>query len=135
MLADAAKSRVPAGSGSGSDTDTSRTGRPKIRLKRSPEGTPNGSRAASPSGTGSRAQSPQRAKASAFPTLEELRASIPEGGIALNELVKIFRARVLSRQGDFIALVKQAGKQDPASKKIIPRTEEEKAKVDKAAEA
>lgn len=122
-LADTAKVKrsLTGGSGSGSDTDTSRTGRPKLRLKASPPASPHEgrSRAASPSGSNSRAQSPQR---KAFPTLEELRAAIPPDGIGISDLVKIFKARITSqRQAEFIALVKQAGKQDAASKKILPK--------------
>lgn len=136
-LADAAKSRRTGtgGSGSGSDTDTSRTGRPKIRLKKSPpgsphEGTPNASRAGSPSGTGSRAQSPQRKPV--FPTLEEVRAIIPEDGIDIRDLVKVFKQRVVDRQAEFIALVKQAGKQDMGTKKIMPRVDGDEKEKEKA---
>lgn len=57
----------------------------------------------------------------AFPTLEEVKAAIPAGGIAITELAQMFKPRVLARQADFIALVKQAGKQDPATKKIMPK--------------
>lgn len=47
---------------------------------------------------------------------------IPQTGIDLKDLVKIFRARIgNNKQTDFIGLVKQAGKQDPATKKIIPK--------------
>lgn len=111
-----------AGYGSGSETDTSRTGRPKLRLKASPPGSPHeGSRAGSPSGSNSRAQSPSR---KTFPTLEEVRAAIPAEGIAISEFMKLFKPRIAAqeqRQADFFALVKQAGRQDPGSKKIYPR--------------
>ncbi|KAK3705456.1 transcription factor IIF subunit tfg1 [Vermiconidia calcicola] len=116
------------GYGSGSDTDTSRTGRPKIRLRNTPpasphEGnTPTASRTVSPSGTGSRAQSPQR-KAPTFPTLEEVRGAIPPNGIDLRELANIFKPRVIGRQPEFIALVKMAGKQDNATKRIMRKEE------------
>ncbi|KAK4542182.1 hypothetical protein LTR36_007029 [Oleoguttula mirabilis] len=117
---DAAK-RIPSGYGSGSDTDTSRAGRTKLRLKNSPPGspherTPNISRPGSPSG--SRAQSPAPRP---FPSLEEVKAAIPMGGVAIGDLVKSFKTRLGGRNGDFIALVKQAGKQDHASKKIVPK--------------
>jgi len=36
-------------------------------------------------------------------------------------LVKMFKSRLTGRTTDFIALVKQAGKQDTASKKIVPK--------------
>ncbi|KAK5125740.1 hypothetical protein LTR85_012014 [Meristemomyces frigidus] len=117
---DAAK-RIPSGYGSGSDTDTSRAGRTKLRLKNSPPGspherTPNISRPGSPSG--SRAQSPAPRP---FPSLEEVKAAIPAEGVAIGDLVKSFKTRLGGRNGDFIALVKQAGKQDHASKKIVPK--------------
>ena len=109
------------GSGSGSETDAStREGRPKIRIRNSPPTSPNGSRTGTPSG--SRAQSPQRNKRLPFPTLEEVRAAIPEQGIVIGELVNLFRSRVQGRQGEFIPLVKSAGRQDPSSKKILPKT-------------
>ena len=89
-----------AGSGSGSDTDTSRADRPRIRVRNSPPG--------------SRAQSPPP-----FPTLDEVHDAIPAAGIGISELVKLFRPRVVNRQGEFILLVKQAGKQDAVTKKIF----------------
>lgn len=131
ITAEAAKPKrtgTGGGYGSGSDTDTSRTGRPKIRLRNTPPAsphesdTPTGSRAASPSGTGSRAQSPQR-KAPTFPTLEEVRGAIPPNGIDLRELANIFKPRVIGRQPEFIALVKMAGKQDNATKRIMRKEE------------
>lgn len=129
---DAAKQKLPrstGGSGSGSDTDTSRAGRPKIRIKNSPPGspstnTPNGSRAASPSATGSRAQSPKPngAVKKDFPTLEEVRAAIPPEGIEIKALVALFKAQVQSRSAEFIVLVKAAGVQDKATGRIMPRS-------------
>lgn len=113
--------RSTGGSGSGSETEAStREGRPKIKLRNSPPTSPNGSRAATPSG--SRAQSPQRNKRAPFPTLEEVRAAIPADGIGITELVNLFKSRVNGRTGDFIPLVKSAGRQDPVSKKILPKT-------------
>lgn len=58
-----------------------------------------------------------------MPTLEEVKAAIPEEGIILGELVKLFKKRVSGKDGTsyFISLVKQAGKQDPATKKICPK--------------
>lgn len=117
--ADAAKSR---GYGSGSETDTSRVARSsqqKLRLKSQPGsprdgtplgGTPSASRVGSPAPP-------------ALPTLEEVKAAIPEEGIILGELVKLFKKRVSGKDGTsyFISLVKQAGKQDPATKKICPK--------------
>ena len=104
------------GSGSGSETEAStREGRPKIRLRGSPPTSPNGSRAATPSGS----------RRPPFPTLEEVRAAIPEDGIGIGELVNLFRSRVQGRQGEFIPLVKSAGRQDPTSKKILPKTQAE----------
>ncbi|KAK5169394.1 transcription factor IIF subunit tfg1 [Saxophila tyrrhenica] len=121
---DTTKPKRASGYGSGSDTDTSRAGRPKINLKSGAVGSPvegsrTASRVASPSHPASRTQSPSREP---FPTLEEVRAAIPATGIDLKELVRVFRARVgNANQAAFIGLVKQAGKQDPASKKIVPK--------------
>ena len=54
-----------------------------------------------------------------------MRLAIPEGGIVIGELVKVFKLRVtLQRQAEFIALVKRAGTQDKASKKILPKKAE-----------
>lgn len=122
-----AKHRSGAGSGSGSDTDTSRAGRPKLKLKKSPSGspsgnTPNGSRAASPSATGSRAQSPNGAAKPGFPTLEEVRAAIPPSGIEIKALVGLFKSKVGQRTAEFIALVKSAGMQDKSTPgRILPK--------------
>lgn len=121
------KIRATGGSGSGSDTDTSR-GRPKIRLKNSPPGspsgnTPNGSRSGTPAG-GSRAQSPKPnagAKA-AFPTLEEIRAAIPPDGVEIKTLVGQFKSKVAGRSAEFIALVKAAGTQDKSTGKIMQKS-------------
>lgn len=65
-------------------------------------------------------QSPT-AEASNFPTVEDVRAAIPPDGIELKSLVSMFKSRVASRSGDFISLVKLVGKQDPTTKKIIPK--------------
>ncbi len=123
LEADMDRPKRASGYGSGSDTDTSRAGRPRISIRSGAAGSPHegsrtASRAASPSRPGSRTESP----AGGFPTLEEVRAVIPQTGIDLKDLVKIFRARIgNNKQTDFIGLVKQAGKQDPATKKIIPK--------------
>ena len=117
--------RVPGragGSGSTSETEgANREGRPMIRIKNSPPGSPNASRAGTPSG--SRAQSPQRT-APTFPTAEEVRQAIPAEGITITELIKPFRPRIVNRQNEFINLVKAAGKQDSATKKIMPKQEQ-----------
>lgn len=118
--ADTAKSR-PSGYGSGSETDTSRArssqqknlllrSRPGSPREGTPLGTPSASRAASPAPV-------------ALPTLEEVKAAIPEEGIALNQLVNIFKKRVAGKDGTsfFISLVKQAGTQDKATKLIRPK--------------
>jgi len=119
---------MPSGYGSGSDTDTSRAGRTKtkLKLKHSPPGspqdrTPTGSRVGSPSQ--SRAQSPARAPPppGPFPTLDEIRAAIPDSGIAIGELVKLFKPRLGAKGTDFIAMVKEVGKQDGVTKKIVRR--------------
>lgn len=58
-----------------------------------------------------------------MPTLDEVKAAIPEQGIALGDLVKMFKKRVTGKENTsyFISLVKQAGKQDPATKLICPK--------------
>jgi hypothetical protein len=43
--------------------------------------------------------------------------------VGIKELADLFKPRVLNRQPDFIALVKQAGKQDTATKRIMPKPE------------
>lgn len=118
---DAAKSRH-TGYGSGSETDTSRAARPsqKLRLKSQP-GSP---RDGTPSGTpsGSRAGSPDPLP---LPTLEEVKAAIPEEGIAISELVQMFKKRVAGKEKTsfFISLVRSAGKQNQVTKKIHPKRE------------
>ncbi|TKA82047.1 hypothetical protein B0A55_01526 [Friedmanniomyces simplex] len=125
---DAAK-RIPSGYGSGSDTDTSRAGRSKLtRPKDRPPGSPHHDRTPNPdsrrgSPTSSRAQSPTRPPGSAltFPALEEVKAAIPKEGVAVGDLVKVFKTRLAGRTAEFIALVKQAGKQEAVTKKIVPK--------------
>lgn len=57
-----------------------------------------------------------------LPTLEEVKAAIPEEGIAITELVRLFKKRVIGNKTTFfISLVKQAGKQDPVTKMIHPK--------------
>lgn len=46
---------------------------------------------------------------------------IPPEGVELKVLVSMFKTRVANRTQEFIALVKLVGKQDPATKKIIPK--------------
>lgn len=116
-IADTAK-RARSGYGSGSDTDTSRAGRPKttLKLKNSPPGSPkDGSRTGTPSGT--RAATPDQL----FPTLDEVTAAIPAEGIPIKELVDLFRGRVSGkeRSAQFIKLVKEAGHQDSATRRIM----------------
>jgi hypothetical protein len=41
--------------------------------------------------------------------------------VGIKDLADLFKPRVLNRQPEFIALVKQAGKQDTATKKIMPK--------------
>ncbi|KAK5132687.1 hypothetical protein LTR08_008731 [Meristemomyces frigidus] len=124
-----APARIPSANASGSDTDTSRTGGPKrtkLWLKNSPPGspldqrTPNISRPGSPAG--SRAQSP--APPRAFPTLEEVKAVIPAEGVAVGDIIKHFKTRLAGRNGEFIALVKMAGRQDRGSMMIVPKVGE-----------
>ncbi|KAF2210663.1 hypothetical protein CERZMDRAFT_85975 [Cercospora zeae-maydis SCOH1-5] len=116
------KAHRAGGSGSGSDTDTSRTGRIKLKLKNSPPGSPsaaspNGSRAGSPTASGTATPN----GGTPFPTLEEVRASIPTTGIAMKALVAKFKSRVGTRTADFIQLVKKAGQlsKDPTKAGLI----------------
>ena len=109
------------GYGSGSETDTSRAGgRPKtLKLKNSPPGSPKDrSRTGTPSATGGTA-TPQIP----FPTLDEVRAAIPADGIPIKDLVTVFRARIVGTEQtkQFISLVKEAGTQDAATKRIMPK--------------
>jgi len=75
-----------------------------------PSGTPSASRAGSPAPV-------------PLPTLDEVKAALPKEGIAITELVKLFKGRVFGKEKTtfFISLVKQAGKQDPITKMIHPR--------------
>lgn len=112
---------VAGGTGSGSDTDTSRVGRPKLKFKNSPPGSPSsgspmGSRAASPS-----ARSPLSASKLDFPTLQEVKDAIPPDGIEIKKLVAHFKSRLAGRSGEFITLVKAAGTQDKVTQKIKPK--------------
>ncbi|EMC92944.1 hypothetical protein BAUCODRAFT_159657 [Baudoinia panamericana UAMH 10762] len=122
----AAARRIPSGYGSGSDTDTSRAGRPRPKHNTSPpgsphDGTPNRSPAGSP--TGSRAGSPGAPPAPGpFPTLDEVKAAVPDEGITIPELIVKFKPRLAGKAQDFIAMVKQVGKQDPKTKgRIVPK--------------
>jgi len=112
---------MSSGYGSGSETDNSHAGRPgqKVRTKTaissaSRDGTPAGSRAQSPTRTGTPPNN--------FPSLEEVKAGIPETGITIGDLVKLFKGRVSGKENTdkFIALVRQAGTQDKTTKKIVP---------------
>ncbi|PIG88795.1 transcription initiation factor IIF subunit alpha [Aspergillus arachidicola] len=130
------------GAGSGSDADggagsggeMSESGKTK-KLKLNPPalsqgGTPQGSRAGSPtplagrSFSGSRASSPEsfrgqtrvstpvRAGNQSFPTPAEIHAAIPPSGILSSDLLKIFRPRIGESKENhrkFIAIVKDVG--------------------------
>lgn len=106
------------GYGSGSETDSTRRKAKKGLPLKSQPGSP---RDGTPSGTpsASRAGSPAPAT---LPTLDEVKAALPEEGIAITTLVKLFKGRVFKEQTPFfISLVKQAGKQDPITKMIHPK--------------
>ena len=106
------------GYGSGSETDSTRRKAKKGLPLKSQPGSP---RDGTPSGTpsASRAGSPALAT---LPTLDEVKAALPEEGIAITTLVKLFKGRVFKEQTPFfISLVKQAGKQDPITKMIHPK--------------
>ncbi|KAG8626522.1 hypothetical protein KVT40_005467 [Elsinoe batatas] len=112
------------GAGSGSDTEASgnERSRPKIRIS--------GSRSGSPvvSAPSSRPGSPPPRPASAtpvvadMPSMEEVRAAIPPGGIAVTDLTRLFRSRIpRAMNGAFIQLVKSVGKNSPDNKSLIIR--------------
>ena len=60
-----------------------------------------------------------------MPTLDEVKAAIPERGIVLSDLVNMFKKRVTGKDNTsyFISLVSRAGKQDSVNKLIFPRTD------------
>jgi transcription initiation factor TFIIF subunit alpha len=108
------------GYGSGSETDSTRQKSSK-KLTMPLKSHPGSPRDGTPSGTpsASRAGSPAPAT---LPTLDEVKAALPEEGIAITTLVKLFKGRVFKEQTPFfISLVKQAGKQDPITKMIHPK--------------
>ncbi|KAF2723026.1 Rap30/74 interaction domain-containing protein [Polychaeton citri CBS 116435] len=98
------------GAGSGSDTESS--SRQKIRLKTSPPG----SRAGSPPASG--ASSPKRAPL----TVEEIRNSIPDGGITTSGLIQKFASRMPPKL-EFMAMVKKAANWNKETKKLTPKAE------------
>ncbi|GAB7339533.1 hypothetical protein MBLNU457_6146t1 [Dothideomycetes sp. NU457] len=110
------------GAGSGSDTEASGTERskPKIKVTANRPGSPI---AGSPSASapGSRPDSPPPAIAG-MPSLEQVRAAIPNSGISIPDLIKIFRDQIpKSREAHaaFIDIVKRVGKNNPEDKKLI----------------
>ncbi|KAK0333972.1 transcription factor IIF subunit tfg1 [Friedmanniomyces endolithicus] len=56
-----------------------------------------------------------------FPVLQEVKAAIPTEGVAIADLVKVFKTRLEDRTTEFIALVQQAGRQDGMTWKIVPK--------------
>jgi len=56
-----------------------------------------------------------------FPVLQEVKAAIPTEGVAIADLVKVFKTRLEDRTTEFIALVQQAGRQDGMTGKIVPK--------------
>ncbi|KAL4889294.1 hypothetical protein BDV59DRAFT_120415 [Aspergillus ambiguus] len=120
--------------GAGSGAEMSESGKTK-KLKLNPpsavsrSGTPQGSRAGSPtplasrSFSGSRASSPESMKAQTrvstpgpgdedFPTPAEIHAAIPQSGIGSSDLLKIFHSRIGKSKENhrrFIAIVKDVG--------------------------
>jgi transcription initiation factor TFIIF subunit alpha len=120
-----------ADAGSGDDSDASRASgsRPKIKLKgASPVGTPDRSRASSPSAGGSASVAAPAGSSSSnntqkvLPTLEELRAAIPREGIEIKKLLARFKSQIPpGATPEFILLVKTAGQLDKVTKLIIPK--------------
>lgn len=57
------------------------------------------------------------------PTLEEVKAAIPEEGIAFSDLARLFRRRVIGKEAisHFVELVIRSSEQDPATKLLLPK--------------
>ena len=71
-----------------------------------------------------------------YPTLEEVRAAVPDDGIELKPFIKKFRGRIsLDNSKEFFRLVKKAAKQDPTTKLLIPTISLDAAARDAAARA
>jgi transcription initiation factor TFIIF subunit alpha len=117
-------SRADAGSGDDSDASRASSSRPKIKTKSSrPVGTPDRSRASSPSAPAAGASGAAAASApKVLPTLEELRAAIPKEGIEIPKLLARFKSQIPpGATPEFILLVKTAGQLDKVTKLIIPK--------------
>lgn len=107
-----------SGAGSGSDTEgvsgTEGRSRPKVRLQKSPPGSP------SASVPGSRSASPGAALV--LPNADEIRGAIPPEGITIPDLIKKFRARIpRTKDGNtaFIALVRSVGRNAAHDKSLL----------------
>ena len=97
-----------------------------IPKKRSKAAHKNTSVTAQPNGTAATFHSGAQADGPAPvvpPTLEEVKAAIPEEGITLSDLVRLFRRRVTGKEAisHFIELVTKSSKQDPATKLLLPK--------------
>lgn len=119
--------------GSGSETEGNMSSRPgqKVRHVMSPNGTPRGSRAASPatgapstkSASGSRAASPPNTTG-VVPTKEEIRAQIPDSGISIKNLSNHFKSRGIpkEKQMDFIRLVREVATTNKENGLLVKRS-------------
>lgn len=127
---------------SGSDSEMTDGGKKKkksqslkLKLAKSPNGTPGGSRAGSPDATaadGSRATSPLSAgvdgkarqgsvSAGPTPTIEEIKKNIPPSGIIIRDLLSCFKGRVnITNFKEFNHRIKQVSKFNSQTKKMYP---------------
>lgn len=126
------RQRGRAGPGAGSDTDniaSDREGgamsdasraRQKLKLKMSASPPPGGTSTPQPS---SRAGSPARspgalAVVTELPSKDEIRKAIPQGGIAIKDLMKVV-AHPKDRRAEFVALVKEVARMDQVSRLLV----------------
>ncbi|KAA8649238.1 hypothetical protein EYZ11_003043 [Aspergillus tanneri] len=141
-------SDVDPGAGSGGEmSERGKTKKLKLSPLASQGGTPQGSRAGSPtplagrSFSGSRASSPEPFKGQTrvptpgpssdqtFPTPAEIHAAIPQSGILSSDLLKIFRPRIGDSKENhrrFIAIVKDVGVYGKEDRLLRPGTLKER---------
>ncbi len=104
-----------AGSGSESEGTVLNAGKKNPRLKltsrRSPDGTPRASRAASPEGAAG--------VFNRMPTLDEVRKMIPQAGIGLDELLAHFKAGVPRAQ--LVLVIKQVAVYNKGTRTLVPK--------------
>ncbi|KAJ9649789.1 transcription factor IIF subunit tfg1 [Coniosporium tulheliwenetii] len=116
--------RVAAGSGSDTEATATDGGKkPRLKIRMSPNGTPNGSRAGSPAAggrpNGSRAGSPSAI--APLPSVAEIQAKIPPEGISMKDIIASFRERSKGRPMEFVQLLKQNARFDNKTKMFFPK--------------